>query len=186
MLSVKAPLPSSMRTRSSPGRASTAILAISLRSKLKSAEPSSSTSTWRIAGLPACRRSAISSLAGVPLTLSTPCWSFACLGPDFWSECGALVGPGAGRGTSCVGHFRRCAGAGHDQQPPANTERNALSRMCFSICARLLSSEPPRLGITRVGGDGGDGGRAFAPWRPPCLSSALAAIRRDRRAVSSR
>jgi hypothetical protein len=57
LLSVKTPLLSSMRTRSSPARASTAIFAISLRSKSKSAEPSSPTSTCRMSGWPAFRRS---------------------------------------------------------------------------------------------------------------------------------
>ena len=61
------------------GSGSTAIFAILLRSKLKSAEPSSPTSTWRMPGSPACRRSVILSLRFVPLTVSTPCLSFGAL-----------------------------------------------------------------------------------------------------------
>ena len=67
---------SSMRTQSSPPRASTAILAIELRRKLKSAEPSSPTSTWSMSGRPAFRRRAILSPARVPAIVSVPCFSF--------------------------------------------------------------------------------------------------------------
>ena len=63
MLSVKTPLLSSMRTRSSPARPSTTIFATNLRLTLKSAEPSSPASIWRMSGRPAFRRSAIRSLA---------------------------------------------------------------------------------------------------------------------------
>jgi hypothetical protein len=91
IVSVKAPLLSSMRTRSSPARASTAIFAILLRSKLKSAEPSSLTSTWRIPGRPACRRSAILSLASVPSIVSTPCLSFGCLNLSILCAADALA-----------------------------------------------------------------------------------------------
>ena len=75
MLSVKTPLLSSMRTKSSPARPSTTILATNLRLTLNSAEPSSPTSTWRMSGRPAFRRSAILSLARVPLMISVPCFS---------------------------------------------------------------------------------------------------------------
>ena len=78
MLSVNAPLRSSMRTRSSPASASTTIRATCLILKLNSAEPSSPRSTWRTSGRPACRRSAIASLASVPSTESRPCLSSAC------------------------------------------------------------------------------------------------------------
>jgi hypothetical protein len=54
---VKIPLRSSTRTRSSPARALTAILAIDARLKLKLADPLSPTSIWRMPGLPASRRS---------------------------------------------------------------------------------------------------------------------------------
>ena len=152
MLSVKGPLLSSMRTRSSPGRASTAIFAISLRSKLKSAEPSSPTSTWRIAGLPACRRSAILSLASVPLTLSTPCLSFGCLNPDFLDECvglsalmtgAAFPGPATTAATAPTTQTATITAeaASHDA---GRTARDSLSRIRSFIGARLLSSEPRR------------------------------------------
>ena len=65
IVSVKTPLLSSMRTRSSPPRALTAILATNLRRTLKSAEPSSPTSIWRMSGRPAfSRRAIVSSRAG--------------------------------------------------------------------------------------------------------------------------
>jgi hypothetical protein len=76
MSGVKAPLLSSIRTRSSPARASTAIRATWLRLKLKLAEPLSPTSTSMMAGLPALRRSAIFSLAFVPAIVSVPRFSF--------------------------------------------------------------------------------------------------------------
>jgi hypothetical protein len=79
MSGVKVPLLSSMRTRSSPARALTAIRAICLRLKLKSAEPLSPTSTSRMPEFPAFRRSAIFSLAWVPSTVSMPFFSFGRL-----------------------------------------------------------------------------------------------------------
>ena len=90
MLSVKTPLLSSMRTWSSPARALTSMLAIFARSKLKSAEPSSPKSTSRMPGSPACRRSVISSLASVPLTVSAPCLSSGSLSPASPGACEAL------------------------------------------------------------------------------------------------
>src|SRR6266545_7020457 len=47
--------------------------------------------------------------------------------------------------------------------------RDPLSRIRFFICACLLFVRRGRLGDLVCLGDGGDGGRAFAPWRPPCL-----------------
>ena len=65
--------------------ASTAILAILSRSNWKSAQPSSPTSTWRMPGWPAFRRSAIFSLASVPTTVSRPRLSLGRLNSDFLS-----------------------------------------------------------------------------------------------------
>ena len=79
MTSVNAPLASSMRTRSSPARASTTILATYLRRTLKSAEPSSPTSIWRTSGRPALRRSAILSAVRLPMTTRVPCLSVGVL-----------------------------------------------------------------------------------------------------------
>ena len=50
IVSEKAPLLSSILTRSSPAPARTSIFATLARSKLKSAEPSSPTSTWSVPG----------------------------------------------------------------------------------------------------------------------------------------
>ena len=75
---VNAPLRSSIRTTSLPARAWTTILAISFRLKLKSAEPLSPTSTWRVPALWALRRSAIVSPACVPSIVSVRCLSFGC------------------------------------------------------------------------------------------------------------
>ena len=69
---VNTPFRSSMRTRSLPAPAWTLIRATCFRLKLKSALPSSPTSTWRIRALPAFRRSAILSLARVPSMVSEP------------------------------------------------------------------------------------------------------------------
>jgi hypothetical protein len=59
-----------MRTASSPAPASTTIFVNLARSNVKSAVPSSPTSTWRNPGAPACRRSASRSLAASPVTRS--------------------------------------------------------------------------------------------------------------------
>ena len=79
MTSVKAPLASSMRTLSSPARASTTILATYARRTLKSAEPLSPTSIWRMSGRPPLRRRAIRSAAKVPRIVSVPCLSVGVL-----------------------------------------------------------------------------------------------------------
>ena len=63
MLSVKAPLLSSIRTRSSPARPSMAMLAMRLRAKLKSAELLAPRSTSRTPGSPASWRSQLDCVA---------------------------------------------------------------------------------------------------------------------------
>ena len=145
MLSVKAPLLSSMRTRSSPARASTAIFAILLRSKLKSAEPSSPTSTWRIAGLPACRRSAILSLTSVPLIVRTPCLSFGCLNRTFLDGCetfSALIPGAAFPCPAAIPVAPATAVARATAEAAKRAARDAFSRMRLFIGACLLSGEP--------------------------------------------
>jgi hypothetical protein len=102
----------------------TAISAISARSKLKSAEPSSPMSTWTIAGLPACRRSAILSLASVPLTISTPLLSF---------------GDAALPGRATIADATATAVATATAEAASRTPRDFLSRVKFFIRARLLS-----------------------------------------------
>ncbi len=76
-MSAMGPLPSSIRTRSSPARVFTTIAATSARATAASAEPSSPKSTSRVPGTPACRRSARLSAPRVPETNRTPCTSLA-------------------------------------------------------------------------------------------------------------
>ena len=79
MLSVKAPLASSIRRASSPARASTAIRVDALAPDLELGRPSSPKSTWRMPGSPALRRRAILSPAPVPLTFSDAALGFRVL-----------------------------------------------------------------------------------------------------------
>ncbi len=101
MLPVNAPLASSTTTVSSPAPASTAILAMSTRSKLNSAVRSSPTSTWSMSGRPACSRRAIVSLASVPSIVSRPCFSFGCLNFCAARKCEALRAPRMGAAWPC-------------------------------------------------------------------------------------
>jgi hypothetical protein len=74
--SVNAPPLWSMRTSSSPPRASTSIAVKAVRSKLKSAVPSAPTSTCSVFGEPGASRSASLSLAASPMIFSVPSCSF--------------------------------------------------------------------------------------------------------------
>jgi hypothetical protein len=131
MASVNAPLPSSIRTRSLPPFALTVILAILARSKEKSAEPSSPTSTSRVPGSPAWRRSAILSLALVPEMLSTPALSFGALNFGGYEPCAAPAMIPAAAATSASSH----------------SACRALSRMkCFMCCVSFRVSRV-RLGV---------------------------------------
>ena len=104
IVSVKRPLLSSMRTTSSPFPPLTEIFAISARANLKSAEPSSPTSTCRIAGFPFCSRSASRSPALVPSIASSPCASCGSSSAasfrscdcsrEWWAGGGAVSGRG--------------------------------------------------------------------------------------------
>ena len=139
MLSVKAPLLSSTRTASSPARALTTIFVIALRGKLKSAEPSSPTSIWRMSGWPACRRRAILSLPFVPLTLNRPClsfgrWNLADLGGyEYWAGFAA----GAAFAASATIPVAPAAAT-----TAAKVASHTGRTLRFLICAFLLSSEP--------------------------------------------
>ena len=176
MVSVKAPLLSSMRTRSSPARASTAIFVILLR-----VEAEVGRAVVADVDLERCRDRRPAGEARSCRSLRSPDRQHAvlelgCLNLAALSACEALIG---------VDARARHALSGRDPRPRRRRRRRprltAASRragrcacpsrrMRFFICAGLPSSEPRGrlpIGLSR---DGGRGGRAFAPWRPPVFA----------------
>src|SRR4029079_16073544 len=125
-----------------------------------------------VSGSPAFRRSAIASLALVPLIRSTPCLSFGCGNLAFLI--GALMGGAAFPCPAAIPVAPAMAAATATAEAASRTARDSLSRPGFFIWVHLLSSEP-RGGSGGLSCEGGRGGRAFAPWRPPCLLRSAAA-----------
>ena len=140
IVSVKRPLLSSMRTTSSPFPPLTEIFPISARANLKSAEPSSPTSTCRIAGLPLCSRSASRSPALVPSIASSPCASCGSLNAASFRSCDALWAWWAGgvpypAAVPAVPPTAAIAATAETANSAGRTARESWSRMKFLMAS---------------------------------------------------
>src|SRR6266498_3468446 len=122
-----------------------------------------------MSGWPACRRSAILSLALVPLTVSTPCLSFGSLNLAALGGYEAWPARTEGAAFTAPAMIPAVTAAATAVSQIGRRVRDVLSRMRCFICVRLLSMSRGATRGLSCPGDGGDGGHAFASWRPPCL-----------------